>query len=703
MVDGVRRPTQNSEGRPIHPTEEGIRNFWRWFDDSVVVDDKGRPKAVYHGARTDFAEFDSSFMYSGEGASQSGSGFYFTTNPESASGYAGGEGGRVMPVYLAIKNPLKIDFASGEVSGADITLTPAMVRKIILSIPGIRSTEDSPLLNFGDIEYEGFDKVLREAVRLYAGGNNIAALRNDFFGKDNGAWLKAFSEATGYDSAYSVTSTGDTHYVAWFPTQIKSIYNSGAYGLDDQRLSYARQAAPAAGRPVAEVTADIEAHFGKGKLPDNFVVAADTASLREDMDRRGSKHTDKVDDTTKGLYDPSTETSYVVAGNLTAADSPWGLFLHEVGEHYGLERMLGKEAHQQVLRQAETLVRARVKPMLAAAARVNAAENVGLDPKDKTFAKQFADRMRKDPRLAREVIAYLAENPANHNMPLMRRIIAAVRAFMRRISMLKTLTPDDIVALVTRAARRSGEFAQRTTGAEAMRSAQTPIWYSQLARTLATKLPAKGPAAQMKKAVEAFQKKGEFKAEELEWSGILPWLDAQEGTVTRDDILDVLAQNAIEVREVTPQPKFDEYQLPGGESYREVLLTLPSKDLPDVVDTSEIDATQRRLDESDVDQIARNAVQQQIDIMRREASVRRYELSNFRSGHFDEPNIIAHVRLNDRTDAQGRRVLFVEEVQSDFGQSMRKSKLEIVRQVKADFDGIVKRMKDSGVLEVECD
>src|SRR5690606_14279544 len=30
-VDGVSRPTRNSEGRLIHPTEEGIRNFWRWF------------------------------------------------------------------------------------------------------------------------------------------------------------------------------------------------------------------------------------------------------------------------------------------------------------------------------------------------------------------------------------------------------------------------------------------------------------------------------------------------------------------------------------------------------------------------------------------------------------------------------------------------------------------------------------------------
>lgn len=207
--------------------------FQRWFGDSKVVDENGEPLVVYHGTYGDFTAFDSAFMYSGEGASHTGSGFYFTTNPESASRYAimkGDEGGQVMPVYLSLQKPLYIDFATGETTGADITLTPAQVRKIILSAPDIRSTEDSPLLNFGDIAYDGFDKVLREAVRLYAGSNNIAALRNDFFNNDHAAWLKAFSKATGYDSAYTTTANGDVHYVAWFPEQIKSaIGNSGVF------------------------------------------------------------------------------------------------------------------------------------------------------------------------------------------------------------------------------------------------------------------------------------------------------------------------------------------------------------------------------------------------------------------------------------------------------------------------------------------
>src|SRR5574343_539254 len=52
-VDGVQRPRMNSEGRPIHPTEAGIRNFWQGFKDSKVVDAEGRPIRLYTGTSKD--------------------------------------------------------------------------------------------------------------------------------------------------------------------------------------------------------------------------------------------------------------------------------------------------------------------------------------------------------------------------------------------------------------------------------------------------------------------------------------------------------------------------------------------------------------------------------------------------------------------------------------------------------------------------
>ena len=55
------------------------------------------------------------------------------------------------------------------------------------------------------------------------------------------------------------------------------------------------------------------------------------------------------------------------------------------------------------------------------------------------------------------------------------------------------------------------------------------------------------------------------------------------------------------------------------------------------------------------------------DKKQRESSV-----ADFKSSHFDEPNILVHLRMNTRTDSEGRKVLFVEEVQSDWGQKGKK-------------------------------
>jgi len=55
----------------------------------------------------------------------------------------------------------------------------------------------------------------------------------------------------------------------------------------------------------------------------------------------------------------------------------------------------------------------------------------------------------------------------------------------------------------------------------------------------------------------------------------------------------------------------------------------------------------------------------------------------FFGSHWSEPNVVSHIRFNDRTDAQGNRVLFIEELQSDWGQAGVKSrKAEVNRLMK---------------------
>lgn len=132
-VDGVQRPTRNSNGQPIHPTEEGIRNFWRWFGDSKAVDfvnaDTGAPvvsskeparavpKIVYHTTLADFEAFEvgRSTVNSGTfGSWETERHAIFVTpdiNSSQAYGTRGGvfaDGANVMPLYIKAENPLDL-------------------------------------------------------------------------------------------------------------------------------------------------------------------------------------------------------------------------------------------------------------------------------------------------------------------------------------------------------------------------------------------------------------------------------------------------------------------------------------------------------------------------------------------------------------------------------------------------------------------
>jgi hypothetical protein len=131
--------------------------------------------------------------------------------------------------------------------------------------------------------------------------------------------------------------------------------------------------------------------------------------------------------------------------------------------------------------------------------------------------------------------------------------------------------------------------------------------------------------------------------------------------------------------------KFSQYQLEGEkENYKEVLVALPRKpkDLymsvakkgrkanGDVYDYYSV----VRID--DPSQKGSNEVFYNIDDANKKAKVLNANTANqiyedkavFKSSHFDEPNILVHLRMNTRTDVDGNKVLFLEEVQSDWGQ-----------------------------------
>jgi hypothetical protein len=132
------------------------------------------------------------------------------------------------------------------------------------------------------------------------------------------------------------------------------------------------------------------------------------------------------------------------------------------------------------------------------------------------------------------------------------------------------------------------------------------------------------------------------------------------------DELPFALQNAIDKASKLPAPKYAKYQLSGGENYREVVMAMPEKN--------------RGIAESDIeDQAKADAGKQWESWTPQERSQamdkvrsRFNRAGEYTSSHFpDIPNYVAHMRLNERTDAEGNDGLFIEELQSDRHQAGR--------------------------------
>jgi hypothetical protein len=106
--------THNNLNQPIHHTEEGVKNFHKWYGKSHLRDEHDRPIVMYHGTNSDVHGFDRV-----DGGNMWGHGHYFAEKHEDASEYAtgfhnritptGNAGPNVMPVYVKSERPLHMD------------------------------------------------------------------------------------------------------------------------------------------------------------------------------------------------------------------------------------------------------------------------------------------------------------------------------------------------------------------------------------------------------------------------------------------------------------------------------------------------------------------------------------------------------------------------------------------------------------------
>jgi len=217
------------------------------------------------------------------------------------------------------------------------------------------------------------------------------------------------------------------------------------------------------------------------------------------------------------------------------------------------------------------------------------------------------------------------------------------------------------------------------------------------------------------------------KKDELQWMGVDDFLK-EKPNVTKQEVQDFITNNRVDVQEVqlgsqgqNPYPyrsadewqsainraersrdfdeaerltsaweayeglgsqtKYQKYTLPGGENYREILLTLPEK-TPSIYPNFDTYFRAKYSDYADPSNPAYSMAQKDArrnwDAMDGKIEIDDFSggkvglsTGNYQSSHFDEPNILAHIRVNDRVDADGKKMLLIEEIQSDWHQAGR--------------------------------
>lgn len=215
-VDGEMKHRYNSDGKPIHHTEDGIRNFHRWFGDSKAVDEHGRPSVVYHGTTKTFDKFDNDKIKEG-GYLRFGPGHYLTDDHKTFNTYSNEDGGNVMPSYVSLKNPQQ-----------GSAMTHDQIHKFFGAL------QDKKFPNGYDAthDHEKFkQQALDEPEHAFS---HLTSIQGNYISKND--WLRGI-HAAGIDGIKQ-TVFGKQEYVAMHPTQIKSaIGNIGRFDPEKHELS----------------------------------------------------------------------------------------------------------------------------------------------------------------------------------------------------------------------------------------------------------------------------------------------------------------------------------------------------------------------------------------------------------------------------------------------------------------------------------
>jgi hypothetical protein len=250
-----------------------------------------------------------------------------------------------------------------------------------------------------------------------------------------------------------------------------------------------------------------------------------------------------------------------------------------------------------------------------------------------------------------------------------------------------------------------------------------PIWYSKMARQLGLLMANQEPAATLRGKVDGWVKAGKFSADELRASGLTAWLDSQSGRITKEQVIEFVEKHGVTLTEtmlgvgisvrdkavldraakleyaapfdeladfqqqriceelsINPhgegRTRYGSWRPPGGEGYRELLITLPPAArghklvVRPVGETGKYwevfnETTNEHEGTYDSESEAQSAADQaNADLVD--------EPVGYNRSHWETVNVVVHIRFDTRVDANGKPVCFIHEIQSDWAQAGRK-------------------------------
>jgi|GEM_PF-6433905 len=664
------KETKKAKGTPkysVSNPQTKTKAFLRWFGKSKVVDENGAPLVCYHGAGThkEIAVFDSKKSYLLKGS------IWFTPSKQYANQYAlrglkkanstggpvGAKKGHVVPVYLSVKNP------------------------------------------------------------LYAKSSAFKKVQSEYKESGTGKTFAEFIVFKGHDAFISFEKKGvPLHKVSeiavFSPTQIKSATgNQGTFDQNNPDIRYSTKPGDSnltrkdlkkifhwadSARTLKDGSIVITKGPRQFKINQVNHIAIDRASF--ELGYRRKPTLEELTQGARGAYQDGVITLSNIADAGTVAHESW---------HY--------------LKSSGLISKMDVAALRNKLGNKNATEEQEAEWVEKNVLNR--DQKGRLGKLIQKVFDFVDS--------LINLVHRTARGVVRDIESGKAFTEKQSSPVGKTLVPAYQKLADR--------------WYSQMEQSLEKKLPGRGTPEQLSQMVQGWAKKGEFKADELSWSGLNDWLAEQTGKVTKADVMKYLAENRLGVQEVVKgglgfegrsarmdelitrenagtltleedreldqlerevnngfetanDTKFSQYQEPGGENYKELLITLPERGpkLPETTGDYAQMLFNKSFDELREDQVDKVVAQMRVD----DNSLKRK--NRYKGPHYEEPNILAHVRFNERTDADGNRVLFLEEIQSDQAQDYRKQLKNIEKVVANDFKSVVRSMVKAGVLKEDC-